>query len=64
MVGDRPTIADISLCGYLFSPEEESGYKVAVSFPAIDAWLQRIRDLPGWAHPYDILPGEPIAPKW
>jgi len=31
---------------------------------AVMAWLQRVRALPGWADPYDILPGERIAPKW
>ena len=64
MVGVAPTVADISLCGYLFYPVEESGYEVAVRYPHIDSWLSRIRAVPGWADPYDILPGERIAPKW
>jgi glutathione S-transferase len=64
MVGDAPTIADLSLCGYLFYPLEESGYELALRFPHINAWLNRIQAIPGWAHPYDILPGERIAPKW
>jgi glutathione S-transferase len=64
MVGEQPTIADISLCGYLFFPVEESGYAIAGRYPAIQAWLERIRALPGWADPYDILPGERLAPKW
>ena len=51
MVGDQPTIADFSLCGYMFYPLEESGYDVAVSYPHIHAWLQRLRQLPGWASP-------------
>ncbi len=25
---------------------------------------QAIQKLPGWAGPYDLLPGERIAPKW
>ena len=29
MVGGAATIADFSLCGYLFYPLEESGYEVA-----------------------------------
>lgn len=33
MVGDQPTMADFSLCGYMFYPLEESGYDVAVSYP-------------------------------
>ena len=64
MAGGAPTIADFSLCGYLFYPVEESGYEIAARYPHIAKWLERVRVLPGWAHPYDILPGERIAPKW
>lgn len=64
MVGEAPTIADISLCGYLFYPVEESGYEVAGRFPNIASWLERVRAVPGWANPYDILPGAIISPKW
>ena len=64
MVGGAPTIADFSLCGYLFYPVEESGYEVETRFPHIKSWLSRVQALPGWAHPYEILPGERIAPKW
>ena len=64
MVGDKPTIADISLCGYLFYPVEESGYPLLPRFANIAAWLERVRAIPGWADPYQILPGERILPKW
>ena len=64
IVGMAPTIADFSLCGYLFYPIEESGYEVQSRFPCIAAWLERVKAIPGWASPYDILPGERIAPKW
>ena len=64
MVGDAPTIADFSLSGYLFYPVEESGYPVEGRFPNIAAWVQRLRGIPGWADPYEVLPGERIAPKW
>lgn len=64
MVGDEPTIADFSLCGYLFYPVEESGYEVDGRFPQIAAWRERLKSLPGWGDPYDVLPGERIAPKW
>jgi glutathione S-transferase len=64
IVGKAPTIADISLCGYLFYPVAESGYEVAGRFPNIAAWLERVREIPGWANPYDVLPGEVIAPRW
>jgi glutathione S-transferase len=64
IVGGAPTIADLSLCGYLYFPPEESGYDVAKQYPAMSAWLQRLRNLPGWKLPYDLLPGEKIAPRW
>jgi glutathione S-transferase len=64
MVGAAPTIADFSLSGYLFYPLEESGYEIAARYPNIDAWRARLKALPGWGDPYDILPGTRIAPKW
>ena len=64
MVGTAPTIADFSLSGYLFYPLEESGYEIAARYPNIDAWRARLKALPGWGDPYDILPGTRIAPKW
>jgi glutathione S-transferase len=57
-IGDRPTIADISLMAYLSFPKHESGYDLAASHPAVDAWLGRIGNLPGWQAPYDLLPGQ------
>jgi glutathione S-transferase len=64
MVGSAPTIADFSLSGYLFYPVEESGYEVEQRYPHIAAWLARLRQFPGWASPYDVLPGERLLPKW
>lgn len=64
IVGEAPTIADFSLSGYLFYPLEESGYEIAGRYPHVQAWIERLRALPGWASPYDILPGERIAPRW
>jgi glutathione S-transferase len=58
VVGDRPTIADLSLCGYLFW-NDEFGVDWA-DHPAIGAWLGRIRALPGWIAPYDLMPGHPL----
>ena len=55
LVAERPTIADISLCGYLFWPEQLDVDWSA--HPNIVAWLARIRELPGWQHPYDLMPG-------
>jgi glutathione S-transferase len=64
VVGDVPTIADVSMCGYLYYPKEESGYDVARQYPAMARWLERLKKLPGWKPPYELLPGEQIAPRW
>lgn len=63
MVGNRPTIADFSLTGYLFFPVDEHGHDWAKSHPNIHAWTQRLKALPGWKDPYELLPGERIAPR-
>jgi glutathione S-transferase len=55
MVGDRLTVADLSLAGYVFMPEETGIDHSA--FPAIAAWKDRIKSMPGWRHPYDLMPG-------
>jgi glutathione S-transferase len=64
MVGNAPTIADFSMSAYLLYPPEESGYTVAQSHPNIAAWLQRMREIDGFAPPYEVLPGARILPKW
>jgi len=64
IVGSQPTIADISLCGYLYFPTEESGYDIGKTYPAMSRWLERLKALPGWKTPYEMLPGERIAPRW
>ena len=50
----RPTVADLSCCGYLFY-EEPFGFERA-DHPAVAAWLDRISGLDGWASPYDLMP--------
>ncbi|MDP4990606.1 MAG: glutathione S-transferase family protein [Marivita lacus] len=57
IVGDGITNADISCCGYLFYPEP-FGFDRA-DWPNIDRWLGGIEALPGWKHPYDLMPGSP-----
>jgi len=64
IVGSQPTIADMSMCGYVYYPPEESGYDFAKQYPAIARWSERLKQLPGWKHPYDLLPGERIGPRW
>jgi glutathione S-transferase len=58
VVGDRLTIADLSLCGYLFWPDE-----IGVDwdlYSNIRDWLSRIRREPRWVHPYELMPGHPL----
>jgi glutathione S-transferase len=57
IVGDAPTHADFSCCGYLYYPEPFGFDRAA--WPNIDAWLGRLAALPGWKHPYDLMPGSP-----
>jgi len=64
VVGTQPTIADMSMAGYLYYPVEESGYDLAKQYPAIARWTERLKQLPGWKPPYELLPGEPVAPRW
>jgi glutathione S-transferase len=55
VVGDRLTIADLSLCGYLFFDDE-----IGVDwngYPHLAGWLARIRSEPRWKHPYALMPG-------
>jgi glutathione S-transferase len=60
ILGARPTIADISLCAYLYYPADEFGFDIPGTFKNIGAWLDRIKALPGWKHPYDLMPGHPL----
>jgi glutathione S-transferase len=61
LVSDQPTIADISMAAYLYYPAEEYGFDIAKDHPAIGAWLERMQTLPGWKHPYDLMPGYPFG---
>jgi len=60
ILGERPTIADLSLVAYLYYPAEEFGFDIAAEHKNIAVWLDRIKALPGWKHPYDLMPGHPI----
>ncbi|MCI4665333.1 MAG: glutathione binding-like protein [Neomegalonema sp.] len=55
---DRATIADISACGYLFWLDEIGESRD--DWPAIGRWLERLEKLPGWRHPYALMPGHPL----
>lgn len=54
IVGDAPTIADFSLCGYLYFADEAE-----LPVPEhVAAWLQRLSELPSWQHPYKLMRSE------
>jgi len=63
LVGDKPTIADVSMTAYLYYPAEEFGFDIAKDHPAIGTWLERMKALPGWKHPYDLMPGYPFGTR-
>jgi len=63
LVSDKPTIADISMTAYLYYPAEEFGFDIAKDHPAIGAWLERMKALPGWKHPYDLMLGYPFGTR-
>jgi glutathione S-transferase len=54
----RMTTADLSCVGYLYFAAEFD--LDMAEFPAIDRWRSAIAALPGWKHPYDLMPGHPI----
>ena len=54
IMGKRVTIADFSLCGYLFYGDELP-FDLEQHTHVMN-WLDRIRALPGWKHPYDLMP--------
>jgi len=60
VLGARPTIPDVSLVAYLYYPAEEFGFDIPGTFPAIGKWLDRMKALPGWEHPYKLMPGYPL----
>jgi len=61
LVGNSVTNADFSCCGYLFYPEP-FGF-TRKDWPNIDRWMGNIEKLPGWKHPYDLMPGNPSDRK-
>ncbi len=61
LLGDKPTIADVSMTAYLYYPAEEFGFDIVKDHPAIGPWLDRMKALPGWKHPYQLMPGYPFG---
>ena len=59
IVGEAPTLADLSAAGYMFY-SDEFPIDWQADYPAVVAWRERLRALPGWRHPYELMPGHPI----
>jgi glutathione S-transferase len=54
IIGKRPTIADFSLSAYLYYGDE-----VPIDmtpFSNVQNWLDSIRTVKGWKHPYELMP--------
>ena len=60
VLGERPTIADLSLVAYLYYPAQEFGFDITADHKHVAAWLDRVKALPGWKHPYELMPGYPL----
>ncbi len=58
ILGDRMTTADLSCIGYLFF-DDEFPIDLAKT-PNVLRWRDSIAAVPGWKHPYDLMPGHPI----
>lgn len=54
VLGKRPTIADFSLCGYLYYGDELP-FDLQ-QFTHVMNWLDSIKALPGWKGPYEMMP--------
>lgn len=61
-VAGVPTIADLSMVGYLYFADE-IGVDLGASHPNVAAWAARIAAMPGWRHPYDLMPGHPLPAR-
>jgi glutathione S-transferase len=58
IAADKLTTADLSCVGYLYFTDE-FGVDMA-DFPNIDRGRSAIAALPGWKHPYEMMPGHPL----
>jgi len=61
IAGDTPTTADISCVGYMYFLGEID--LAPTDWPHVAAWIDRIAELQGWAHPYDLMPGHPLPAR-
>lgn len=59
IVGEALSTADLSCVGYMYYTDE---YDLDwAAYPNVVAWRERIAALPGWKHPYELMPGHPLA---
>jgi glutathione S-transferase len=56
LVGDYPTIADIGCWGRMVFMAE-GGFEMS-NWPHLEAWANRIKAMPGFALPYDLIPSK------
>jgi len=56
LVGDYPTIADIGCWGRMVFMAE-GGFEIS-HWPHLEAWAGRLKALPGFALPYDLIPSK------
>jgi glutathione S-transferase len=54
LTGSLPTIADICCAGYIWFIDQ-AGLDPA-RWPAVTTWSARLEAVPGWQHPYELLP--------
>jgi glutathione S-transferase len=56
LVGDYPTIADIGCWGRMVFMAE-GGFEIS-NWPHLEAWANRLKAMPGFALPYDLIPSK------
>ena len=71
-ISDEGTVRSLDLSGRLLLGDPldvlekavmatltEGHKRIVFDFSNVGAWLERIRALPGWVHPYELMPGHP-----
>lgn len=56
LTGDEPTIADIGCWGRMVFMHE-GGFEIG-NWPRLQAWSERLKAMPGFALPYDLIPSK------
>ncbi|MDP1965659.1 MAG: glutathione S-transferase family protein [Reyranella sp.] len=53
LLGEAPSVADISCAGYLFFADQA---EIDLGrWSSVGAWLDRLAATPGWSHPYELM---------